>query len=472
MNGIRLILTAFLFVAASLPAWAQSAGSDSHDSLPWGGTGELAKRLYGRLGKDEIPPAFMEPEMQKRLMERLKEHQNDPEGIRQALERDQDLKRAVQSLNPNDPQTSKRLEDMQKRLEAMQGRSGTGADRIPAPDYGTDSSQAQFQRLRELLEGLKDPSTATGPDMPVRGANAPNIENPLSRGPSPDVPQPKMPELPRESQTSIPIANPPTGRLPSLPQPPTGARENRGAGDFFQRLDKLIPQSLRESPSMNRLIGDVGKTDFSRLPKSRIWKEGQGPNINWRRVGDGVGRTAGFLDRNLPNVSGRNLPNAPQISAPNLPRGPSMPNIGGAPIGRAAGAESAVTVITVIGAVVLLAFLLWRFLVRPNQLTSVTTNDSLGPWPIDPSRIRTRQELVQAFNYLALRQFGRPAKVWHHRNVARHLGESGEERRRTANSLADAYAQARYAPPYDTFDDPILQRARHDLCILAEGAAS
>ena len=48
----------------------------------------------------------------------------------------------------------------------------------------------------------------------------------------------------------------------------------------------------------------------------------------------------------------------------------------------------------------------------------------LGPWPVDPQRIRTREELVRAFEYLALLSLGPDARNRHHRDLAQRLGST------------------------------------------------
>jgi hypothetical protein len=69
----------------------------------------------------------------------------------------------------------------------------------------------------------------------------------------------------------------------------------------------------------------------------------------------------------------------------------------------------------------------------------------LGPWPVDPRRVKTRQELIAAFEYLALLKCGADAVHWHHRDVASRL--SGDAVSRSdAKTLADLYEQARYTP--------------------------
>jgi len=130
-------------------------------------------------------------------------------------------------------------------------------------------------------------------------------------------------------------------------------------------------------------------------------------------------------------------------------------------------------VLLVVAAVLIGGFLAWRLIIRPLQMANRGTSveNVIGPWPVDPMNVRTREELVKAFDYLALRSCGTPARLWHHREVANRLGAKDAIRRQTAANLAETYAHARYAPPAEPLEEPTAVRARHDLCALAGEAA-
>src|SRR5207245_4917341 len=94
----------------------------------------------------------------------------------------------------------------------------------------------------------------------------------------------------------------------------------------------------------------------------------------------------------------------------------------------------------------------------------------LGPWPVDPAQVSTRQDVVRAFEYLSLLVFGRAARSWNHRTIALRLSDrpdAAAERRRAATNLAALYERARYAPPADPLSDEEVREARHHLCLLA-----
>ncbi|HJT77254.1 MAG TPA: hypothetical protein VJ739_08630, partial [Gemmataceae bacterium] len=114
--------------------------------------------------------------------------------------------------------------------------------------------------------------------------------------------------------------------------------------------------------------------------------------------------------------------------------------------------------------------LLWRLLVWQGGRRPVGTAERwrLGPWPVRPNAVRTRADLVRAFDHLALLLLGPVARSWNHLLIAARLGEDRKgERRQAAADLARLYEQARYAPPDEVLADADLAAARHHLCLLA-----
>jgi hypothetical protein len=100
----------------------------------------------------------------------------------------------------------------------------------------------------------------------------------------------------------------------------------------------------------------------------------------------------------------------------------------------------------------------------------------LGRWPVQPSAVRTRGDVVKAFEYLALLLLGRKISTSHHLAIAGKLGTSQVDltgrRQNAAEELAHLYEQARYAPPEEQLSEDDLATARRDLTFLAGGAAA
>jgi hypothetical protein len=95
----------------------------------------------------------------------------------------------------------------------------------------------------------------------------------------------------------------------------------------------------------------------------------------------------------------------------------------------------------------------------------------LGPWPVQPGAVSTRQDLVRAFEHLALLRLGRDASTCHHHELADRLAgvnDTDNARcRQAANLLAWLYEQARYAPAEVSLSAEELTEARHALCFFA-----
>jgi hypothetical protein len=97
-------------------------------------------------------------------------------------------------------------------------------------------------------------------------------------------------------------------------------------------------------------------------------------------------------------------------------------------------------------------------------------NWRLGSWPVAPNAVATRQDLIRAFEYLALLCLGRQAGACNHRELAGRLAEQdagNPARRQAAEMLSWLYEQARYAPVGDALSQEELSDARHALCYLA-----
>jgi hypothetical protein len=96
---------------------------------------------------------------------------------------------------------------------------------------------------------------------------------------------------------------------------------------------------------------------------------------------------------------------------------------------------------------------------------------SAGPWPVHPSRVSTREDLIRAFEHLAFLCLGPTARHLNHLALAVRLGETDHDRAGPAARLAHLYEQARYAPPDELLPADELTAARSDLSTLAGATA-
>jgi hypothetical protein len=122
--------------------------------------------------------------------------------------------------------------------------------------------------------------------------------------------------------------------------------------------------------------------------------------------------------------------------------------------------------------------LLWKLLggARRTPVAGQSAAWQLGPWPVNPADVATRQDLVRAFEYLSLLLLGPAARAWNHVEIAGKLSVSDDpaatQRRNAASQLAALYEQARYAPPNEPLPENHLSDARRNLCLLAGVAAA
>jgi hypothetical protein len=124
--------------------------------------------------------------------------------------------------------------------------------------------------------------------------------------------------------------------------------------------------------------------------------------------------------------------------------------------------------VLILGIVVLGAFLLWWYLQDAKTAESLPAGHGLGPWPIDPRSINSREDVVKAFEYLSVLICGTAAKMWTHSTIAEALTNLAIAQGEVAVKLARLYELARYAP----LDEPLTRveviEARQIVCDLAE----
>jgi hypothetical protein len=196
-------------------------------------------------------------------------------------------------------------------------------------------------------------------------------------------------------------------------------------------------------------------------------------------AGDGWGKLGGSLqlkDLNFPLPSldrfGPRDLSLPSLPRPNVSVTVSHLEFGGGPLPSGLSGEGgglAALQGLLWGALALLAVLLLRQLVRRGAARGGPGPEGwrLGPWPVEPARVGTWAELVQAFEHLALLRLGQTARAWNHREIAAGLGGEDPARGRAAAELARLYEQARYSPDAGPLSPPDLNSARRNLCLLA-----
>lgn len=154
-------------------------------------------------------------------------------------------------------------------------------------------------------------------------------------------------------------------------------------------------------------------------------------------------------------------------------RTPALPNLSVSKPAPPTGDESVwMPLLLVFSMLALMLLLIRRMKARASVWSAGGTADEwrLGSWPVAPNGVSTREDLVRAFEYLALLRLGVSAGACHHRALAARLGEQGGHnpaRRLAADMLAWLYEKARYAPAAETLSQDELLDARSALGLLA-----
>jgi hypothetical protein len=119
--------------------------------------------------------------------------------------------------------------------------------------------------------------------------------------------------------------------------------------------------------------------------------------------------------------------------------------------------------------IVVLGILLWVVVknLRMPESEIAFAGVGLGPWPVDPRRINSREDVVKAFEYLSVLICGASAKTWTHNTIADALTEIATTHGETAIMLARLYELARYAPLDEPLTHDEIMEARELVCGLA-----
>ena len=236
---------------------------------------------------------------------------------------------------------------------------------------------------------------------------------------------------------------------------------------FVKKMDKSsLPDKF---PAFNKFKDDVmaGKTGTA--------SKGDLGSLGLEDVLDVLGKSS------KTNGDGPSLPQAGPLEIPggaggmpDVPTAPLVPDLSGiagaagglTTTSVAGGGLALVQILLILAVFVVAAILVWRLLGRSRQHEPQVALATLGPWPVDPARISTRAQLVQAFEYLAMLLLGRPARTANHRAIADSLGTTPETGQ-AADQLASLYEKARYDPVLGELPPADLTAARRDLLLLA-----
>jgi hypothetical protein len=274
--------------------------------------------------------------------------------------------------------------------------------------------------------------------------------------------------------------NNPTSESPSDPQhqagsppalPPAQEAQNHVSEELMKFAEKLrnLDTPLQKSPAWQHFIRDLEHSVTKHAGSNSALAD------KARGLTDRLPPLSQYLpfdrlkgDNGLSQWGKSLVPKPPAVNWNNAPKMPATagwhgPHLSRAGLGDADDWKDNLWLLMSLAvAVLVLLTLVWR---RRRQARRAGAGWKLGPWPVNPAAVRTREELVRAFEYLSLLRLGPSARSRNHLEIADRLGHGA------AWQLARAYEQARYAPPADALPEADLATARRHLTLLA-GAPS
>jgi hypothetical protein len=401
--------------------------------------------------------------LSRRLTEMREAHELEKvPDLLQRLAQDPEFLRALQK--DLTPEQKKQLAKLGQDL--LQGKSTEDNPAWGELLKGLRSNQGDLGRvLKDKLGGDADLVKRWAEKQPELG----KIPDGTSNGPAHGPPEARGQQAGSEDTLGTPPPPPPA---PAEPQGPS----------FWERMEQKSTSWFKEH--VNDWAKDMGEWADSPLGNSlgnALRRAGQhspaaGMPFDLSDKTRSLTGTLGKIGEYLPTERLRSLDLAGRLRNVHLPSLPSggmrAPALGSVPQTSGAGVVSGLLwalVLLTLGAV------LWKSLRWYREQAANGDGWKLGPWPVRPEAVATRDELVSAFEYLALLCLGPVALACNHLDLAARLGAregTDAEKRRAAEQLAGLYEQARYAPPDEPLRPEELAAARRDLCLLAGVAAA
>ena len=490
---VRLSLAALGLLAAAAVAIAQPPPGSRVSIIPPSGlSAEQIKQLF-----NEGVPADLPPDMLRQIREKLGEmHKGkSPEEV-DAISR---------KLLNNKSLMDQLRKHAQGRADA-QARGQAGRPTLP-PDFE--------KLLKQPPPPVPPPGAPDGafnptpqPPQPADepGRPAPRVKPPISDipdagGPPGDVPAPPdgpglPPDVPRGQPAPggggfnpVPPDRPPGGGADPFNQPPADGPRDKGMQALAGLWERNVGP-LDDTPAVKRILFDI-------VESTADLKDGDGKSLWDQFLGEGGGDGKGFGD--LFNSDGLDLAgpgggwefpkfDVPSVGGPDVPDLPDAPrdnwfsrNFGSGSRTASAGSRGGLGVdfgvpgmegswlpVVLLGAVLLGALVWWRFwYLKDDRAAAPVAPGGLGPWPVDPRRLATREDVARAFEYLSVLVCGPVAKTWTHTTIARALLDLVETHGEAAVMLARLYELARYAPADEPLTTAELAEARRLVCRLA-----
>jgi hypothetical protein len=345
--------------------------------------------------------------------------------------------------------------------------------------FKLDAKDPLYSEFQRLLGGVEK---STGQELPPElrtlieqyraDAGTPSPAGPGSSGPRAEIP----PNIRGEASPPEAGRSPPPAQ--ANPREERSTRE-RTVGDWFIKQAESMAErnvTLRHSPA---LLEAIGKLTTSQ-PLSASGPAGTSDKTWQAKIAEFIQKAAPEKWSNMSIPQIRDVPGLSMLARLKLPE-IRLPQLeAAAPVNQppasapSASAGTSLTPFLVAILMLLCGWFAYRRLAKRlagglwggGKATS-SRAWRLGPWPVKPDRVATREDLVLAFEHLSLLKLGPQAKVWNHLSIADRLSAGRLGQRSAAWHLARSYEQARYAPAAEALPEQILQTARDELNLLA-----
>jgi hypothetical protein len=404
--------------------------------------------------------------------DKLKKQLNDPKYAK-LKEQLHDLK--LDPLNPKDLSTAdvealEKLRDLKQRnqqnpeapVDLTDANVTKFMDKLLNEQAKNHSGNAKdngelLSNVLNHLGKLSQPDAKVGTEVPAKAPigqiPAPGTTVPAEGPPSGNGPATAPPPAPQVSPPTSPPA-------PSTPSPPNwlskwvinaADKATDGDDDAKSWLAETIKGLAVTSTSQNMEGSDLASS-WSKL--SEFF-----PSDKMSDAGSSVAKMK--------------MPSLPDVG-PAAAAAPKLSGVGGSADGASGIGNVVIALLVVVAAGVVAWVLLSKYKIA--QLAQGADAWKLGAWPVHPSMVRTRADIVKAFEYLAVLVLGAAARTQHHLELAEELGHQAptNDVRRTeaARALARLYEIARYTPETETLPADDLAAARRELSFLAGAAAA
>jgi hypothetical protein len=457
---------------ARMPAPASSSHAPIRSSVD---PQQLRLFLQQRLGMTDDPDDLEKLLQDKDLQNLLQKIWDDPDkyGLKEQLDKFGTQGERKGKAPPMPDLNDQKWRDLLEKAFEKPGDLGKGTGVSP-------EKIDQWKKWLDNQKGGTEPSST----LPLPHDLGPESKEKSGKEHGPDA-TPKALDPPGTKSDPPQLITPPapTPQQPLLqPDKEQSAKLSNGLLDFFkERLGPDGDMPLSKSPALKQFLEELKNT-----PLDRPHQQGLGLAEPTKGLAEKMPALKDYLQFDKLQFkgdhSGWNKPLLSFTPGHNSGGGPSWKPTGGSGGSLLAmggpGADGAVLAeavlwvafLVVVGVVLVTVLLWWR---KMQAGKDENGRWRLGAWPVNPAAVRTRQDVVRAFEYLSLLVLGRPAESWHHLAIAGRLGgaEASAERDRAARQLAALYEQARYAPPDEVLPEAELATARNALSFLA-GAAT